>query len=253
MFSQIDAGDIRILMTYGFLLLPASFYGMGLLRGAGGRCFFIAGIISHVLGIVLRGLETGGIPLAEKHDIISFAALSMAFGYLHSIRRNIKDLDIAVIPLIVCAMVVSFLHMPVNTVSPLMKTPWFYIHTFFFSLSFGLWGVSSCIGILYLYRRDSAAEAVQYSTGVSGWILFTVSMVSGSIWFYIAHGTYWLWTSKELWMTITWFYYGLYLHARLMKGLRGRFASALGVLGFAVALFAYFGVGTIIPSPPTQF
>ncbi len=76
---------------------------------------------------------------------------------------------------------------------------------------------------------------------------------AGSVWFYMAYGTYWLWTSKEMWISITWLYVGLYLHARLMTRFRGVPAAVMGVLVFGVALFTYFGVGTVIPSPPTQF
>ena len=254
MFSNIGGEDTRIILTYALLLIPASLYGLGLIAGKKGRFLFLAGIIFHVLSTILRGLEIGSIPLTEKHDTISFMTLSMALTYWYVIRKKeMKNLDILVLPLIALFMFVSFIHIPINTISPFLKTPWFYLHTFFFFSSYGFFGVASCVGLLYLFNRDNEYESLQYKGIMNGWILYSVSLIAGSIWFFIAHGTYWLWTSKELWTTLTWFYYGLYLHARLMKGFRGRPAAVIGSLGFAVALFTYFGVGTILPSPPTEF
>jgi ABC-type transport system involved in cytochrome c biogenesis permease subunit len=254
MFCNIGGEDTQTIITFAFLLVPTSLYSMGLIRGKKGYYFFLSGMAFHLLSIVFRGLVIGSIPLTEKHDTISFMAFSMALIYLYLIRKKeMKDLDIIALPLIALFMFISFVHMPINTISPFLRTLWFYLHTFFYFSSYGFFGISSCIGSLYLFSGDNNLEPLQYKVAIYGWILFSISLVAGSIWFFVAHGTYWLWTSKELWTTLTWFFYGLYLHARLMKGLRGRPAAVLGISGFAVALFTYFGVGTVIPSPPTQF
>lgn len=254
MYCSIAGEETRSAVNFILILLPVSLYIMGLVRGKTGHYLFLSGMAFHLIGILVRGLETGHVPLTEKHDTISFMAFSMAAGYLYPGRiKNVRNLDVLVLPLIAIFMFVSFIHVPVNTVSPFMKTPWFYLHSFFYFSSYGLFGISSCLGVLYLLSMDNGLEALQYRIAVSGWVLFSLSLIAGSIWFFIAHGTYWLWTSKELWTTLTWFFFGLYLHARLMKRLRGRTASVLGIAGFMIALFTYFGVGTIIPSPPTQF
>jgi ABC-type transport system involved in cytochrome c biogenesis permease subunit len=176
----------------------------------------------------------------------------MVFWYLGA-KRWKGELGMLALPLISLLVIVAAAHRTVDTVSPFMRTPWFYLHTFFFFLSYGFFAVSFCAGALYMCRASVDCESMQYRTAAYGWVLYSVSLVMGSIWFFTAYGTYWLWTSRELWMTITWFFFGLYLHARLIVGIRGRVASALGILGFAVAMFAYFGVGTVLPSPPTQF
>ena len=253
MFCSIGE-EGQALINILIILVPASLYIMGLLQVKKGYYFFVAGIFSHVLSIILRGLSLGRIPLSEKHDNISFMALSLALIYLYIYRKKIiSNLDIAALPLVSFFTVVSAVYLPINTVSPFLKTPWFYIHTFLYFGSYGFFGISACIGIFYLLNGKSEYESIQYRTAIYGWIIFSVSLVAGSIWFFTAYGTYWLWTSKELWTALTWFYYGLYLHARLINGLNGRPAAVLGCIGFLVALFSYFGMGTIIPSPPTQF
>lgn len=251
---SFGSDETRELLAILLPLVPAVFYGMGLMEGKQGQRFFLAGILSHIIVMIIRGITIGVIPLTEKHDTISFMAFSTAFAYLQISRKNeIKDLGLIVLPVISLIMVAAVMHKPINTISPLLRTPWFYLHSFLFFLSYGYFGISFCTGLVYIFRRESGLEALQYNSALSGWIIYTVSLIIGSVWFYIAYGTYWIWTSKELWTTLVWFSYALYLHVRMLQGMRGIPASIIGSIGYALVLFAYFGIGTVIPSPPTQF
>jgi ABC-type transport system involved in cytochrome c biogenesis permease subunit len=236
------------------LLIPVAFYAMGISEGRKGRYLFLAGLALHMVSILQRWLVLGRIPLAEKHDSISFMALCTAIVYFFSTaKKDLRELSLSAIPMIAVFVLIAMGHRTVDIISPFMKSPWFYLHVFFYFLSYAFLGISACCGLHYTLGAKGDYEQLQYKCAVHGWIMLSLSLFAGSVWFYLAYGTYWLWTSKELWITITWLYYGLYLHARLMRGLRGRPASIIGFLGFAVALFTYFGVGTIIKSPPTQF
>jgi ABC-type uncharacterized transport system permease subunit len=252
LFSGLGEEGLSLLTIF-LLLIPAALYVMGLMEGKKGYYFFLSGVFFHILSILQRGLVIGGIPLTEKHDNISFMAFSMALAYWYFYRKGVKDIGITALPLISVFMCIALAFKPIDTVSPFLRSPWFYVHIFFYFIGYGFFGISACIGLHYIINGKGEYEMLQYKGSIHGWIIFTIALVAGSIWFFMAYGTYWLWTSKELWITLVWFYYGLYLHARLIKGLSGRPAAALGCVGFALALFAYFGVGAIIPSPPTQF
>ncbi len=255
MFSGISIGEeAQAIITVFLVLVPAALYIMGLMEGKTGYYFFLAGLVTHVLSIVLRGFTVSAVPLAEKFDNISFMAFATALCYWYFFKRKaIVGLGLLALPLISTILIIAAAYAPINTISPFQKTPWFYLHIFFYFVSYAFFAVSSCIGILYLYKKKNDYEAIQYWSAIHGWIVLSLALVAGSIWFFTAYGTYWLWTSKELWTTLVWFYYGMYLHARYVKGLSGRWAAVLGIGGFPVALFAYFGVGTIIPAPPAQF
>jgi ABC-type transport system involved in cytochrome c biogenesis permease subunit len=236
------------------LLAAAVFYILAIGENARARLYFQAGIGVHVANFIKRGYDLGWIPLAEKHDTISLLALSIALVTYYLVRAEKNDRVLLYgAPLAVVFVFISFLTRRIDGISPFLQTPWFFLHMLTYFLSFGFLAAGSCLGIMYLTGGDERLEAVQYRVMVHGWIVFTISLVLGSIWFFIAYGTYWLWTSKELWSTLTWFYLGMYLHARLMRGWRGRPAAIMGIAGFAFAVFTYFGVGTIIPSPPTLF
>jgi ABC-type transport system involved in cytochrome c biogenesis permease subunit len=177
---------------------------------------------------------------------------ALAYWY-YSRKKDLCEITIIILPLIALLLLSSFFYMPINTVSPFMRTPWFYLHMFLFFLSYGFFGISACVGVLYFLSGDIEHEALQYRTASYGWTIYTASLIAGSVWFFIAYGMYWLWTSRELFTTLTWFFFGMYLHQRYIKGLSGRSVAIVGIIGYLIALFAYFGVGTIIPAPPVQF
>lgn len=242
------------LLTVFLILIPAALYILGMLEGKWGRYLFIAAIFLHMASIAQRWAVVGNIPLSSKHDNISFMALSMALAYLYFSRKGrIPGVATIALPVITALMFTSLAFKPVDTISPFFRTQWFYLHMFFYFASYGFMGLSACIGIYYLIKREPQYESLQYRGMMYGWVLFTLSLVFGSIWFFVSYGTYWLWTSREMWMTLVWFYLGIYMHTRYLKPFMGRPAAVLGVAGFAVALFAYFGLNTVIPSPPTQF
>jgi len=255
MFCGVPIGEeTQAVITIFLALIPATFYALGLMEGKTGYRLFLTGLILHIASMVLRGMTVGSVPLTEKHDNISFMAFATALCYWYfSKRKGVKDLGLLALPLISITLIVSVAFSPLNTISPFQRSPWFYLHIFLYFVSYGFFGIAAAIGLLYLFTKKGDYEPLQYQAAIHGWIVLSLSLVAGSIWFFTAYGTYWLWTSKELWTTLMWFFYGAYLHARYVKGLSGRGAAILGIAGFAVALFAYFGVGTIIPAPPTQF
>lgn len=254
MLSDLGPEEIQQLRTIFLILVPAAFYGLGLMEGKRARIIFLAGLAVHLLIIVSRGIVLGRIPLTEKFDTISFMAFCTAFLYWrYSLRKDLREVLVIALPAISILLLCALAFLPVNTISPFLRTPWFYLHMFLFFLAYGYFGISACIGIAYFLNADIEYEALQHRTASVGWVIYTASLFAGSIWFFIAYGTYWLWTSRELFTTLTWFYFGLYLHQRYIKGLSGRTAAIVGITGYLVALFAYFGVGTIIPAPPVQF
>ncbi len=239
-----------------YVLVPACFYVFGLLEGKKGRYLFLIGLLTHLAGMVLRWHTIGLPPLTEKHDNVSFMAFVMAIVfYFVYYRYRLERLLLPGISLICLFLFVSITYRTLDTVSPFMKSPWFFLYILFFFIGYAFFGISALVGLIYIWEGLAEYEALQYKLAMTGWTAYTIGLVAGSIWFFVAYGMYWLWTSKELWTTITWFYFGVYLHSRYIKAFKGRLASVLGVIGFAIALFTYFGIGPgkIIQSPPTQF
>ncbi|MEC4686324.1 MAG: c-type cytochrome biogenesis protein CcsB [Nitrospirota bacterium] len=107
----------------------------------------------------------------------------------------------------------------------------------------------------YLLKRIVAAfsittdllDELTYKTIAVGFPIFTLGgLIFGAIWADQAWGVYWSWDPKETWSLITWFVYAFYLHARLMRGWKGRKVAVVAVVGFVTVVFTYLGVNLLL-------
>jgi ABC-type transport system involved in cytochrome c biogenesis permease subunit len=78
-----------------------------------------------------------------------------------------------------------------------------------------------------------------------GFIMLTLGLLVGSVWAKSAWGDFWVWDPKENWSLVTWLVYGAYLHLRKVRGWRGERAAWLAIIGFAVVMFTYLGMGLL--------
>jgi ABC-type transport system involved in cytochrome c biogenesis permease subunit len=131
---------------------------------------------------------------------------------------------------------------------PVLKIIWFELHVVLAFLSYALFGIAAVLGCFLLKEKEKSFEMLQYKAILVGYCLFSLSVIFGGIWAYLAWGTYWLWTPKELWTTILWLFYSLYLHARLHQWWTGRPAVVLGIAGFGIVMFTYLGVSLLMKS-----
>jgi len=241
-------------MTEPFFILSfASLYGIGISGGKTGRIAFVSAILLHLIYIVYRSVYLGHLAVTEKSDILLLTGLlASIYLFLLSYWGRLKSLDyLLLLPVGFC--ILGLFQERIDTINPNMNSPWFYLYMILFVLGFSLLSGGSALGILYLRELDPLIERLQYKFTLAGWLVFSFSLIAGSVWFFLAYGVYWLWTAKELWITIVWFYYAFYLHGRLINSLRGQIISEIGVAGLLLFIFAYLGVTPILGSPWTQF
>ena len=79
-----------------------------------------------------------------------------------------------------------------------------------------------------------------------GFVLLTLGIITGAAWADRAWGRYWGWDPKETWSLITWFIYGAFLHARLLRGWKGAKMSLVSIIGFIAVIFTYLGVNYVL-------
>ncbi len=207
-------------------------------------------LVLHTVLIVSTAMRYGRIPLIGMHDTLGFLAFSIGTCTLISGWNRKRDLfSYVTISLIVLLLAGSAASpaMP-GALPPVLKTIWFELHVVLSFVSYALFAVGAVFGILSFYRNEERAESNQYRSLLLGYVLFSAAMIFGGIWAYLAWGTYWLWTPKELWTTIVWFFYSLYLHARLVRGWTGPKVIWMGIIGFVIVMFTYAGVGLLMKS-----
>jgi len=224
-----------------FILYPLALYRPRLILPA---------LALHGALIAMAAGHYGRIPLIGLHDTLGFLAFTIGALYLFFGWNRRRDMfSFITIPLIVILLIGSF-SSPVMSgpLPPVLRTVWFELHVILSFVSYALFGIGAVFGILYILNAQQGHERNQYRNLLLGYVLFSVAMLFGGIWAYLAWGSYWLWTPKELWTTIIWFWYGLYLHARLVRGWSGRRVVWLGIIGFLVVMFTYAGVGLLMKS-----
>jgi len=212
--------------------------------------FILPALALHGTLIVLSALQYGRVPLIGTRDTLGFlawavGAVFLLFGWNRK-RGLFNALAVAMILLFLAGSAAS----PVmrGPLPPVLRTIWFELHVLLSFASYAFFGVAAIFGVLFLRDGSPQDEQDQYRCALLGYVLFSVAMIFGGIWAHLAWGTYWLWTPKELWTTIVWFFYSLYLHARLVRGWSGRPVAWMGTAGFLIVLFTYVGVGLLMKS-----
>lgn len=229
------------------LLFPISLY----LFGAHRRVLLWAALAAQLLYLALRGISLGRLPLVGPHDTLVFfsaclALMAIPFSLTPFLRHSSRfTWGAGFLAGFFALMALPFpaFGMPLPAI---LRTLWFELHVALAFLAYALFGIGALLGVLFLTGRERQVLDLQYRACLVGYSFFSASMVTGGIWGYYAWGTYWLWTPKELWTSILWLFYALYLHLRL-KGRDGLVAWG-GILGFAVTLFTYLGVSMLMKS-----
>ncbi len=117
------------------------------------------------------------------------------------------------------------------------------------SVIFVIWRYGYFLKRLILSFNISAEvlDELTYKTIAIGFPIFTLGgLIFGAIWADQAWGVYWSWDPKETWSLITWLVYAFFLHARFMKGWRGKKVAVVAVIGFIAVVFTYLGVNLFL-------
>jgi len=88
---------------------------------------------------------------------------------------------------------------------------------------------------------EGTLDSMSYYSVIIGFPFLTLTIILGALWADIAWGRYWGWDPKETASLVTWLLFATYLHARIIRGWRGRNAAIIIIFGFAAILLTFFG------------
>ena len=213
----------------------------------------LAGLVCEILYLLLRALAMGRLPLVGPHDTLLFFSASIVLLSLPFLRspaltgeRNFTWL----VGVSACCFLLPGLLFPayVMPMPPILRTLWFELHVALAFFAYSLFVLGALLGGRFLLGGQRASLDLQYRAILVGFTFFSLSMITGGIWGYYAWGTYWLWTAKELWTSILWIYYSLWLHLRLKGEGMERIVAWGGIAGLLITLFTYLGVSLLMKS-----
>jgi len=230
-----------------------------------GRVIFTAAFVLHTGNIIARAIETGHTPITSHHETVTFFAWSVACCYLSfRWRYTVKNLGIFVSMFVLALMLVAaFSSRSAIPLPPALQSLWLPVHASITLFADGFLAIACIGGIMYLlqereikkkrfglfYSRLPSLEALDklnhYCLSI-GFPLFTLGLITGSLWAKQAWGAYWHWDPKETWSLITWFLYAAAVHQRFTVGWRGRRVAILSIIAFLSVLFTLWGVSFLL-------
>src|SRR5690625_2223216 len=214
-------------------------------------------------GVIMRAIGAQRVPWGNMFEFSITAALIASVAVLVVIRKpTYRPLAIWVIlpVFITLGLAVTVLYVPPGPLVPALRSYWLIVHVGATVLAFGLFTVAAIASALQLISQRSARlvrtsgfgallpssdtlDRLAYRLNAVAFPIWTFGpLILGAVWAEVSWGRYWGWDPKEVWALITWLVYAAYLHARATAGWRGSRASIVGLIGFATALFSYYGV-----------
>lgn len=221
------------------------------------------GLAVHLAGMGVRWWESHLLdfpypPFSNMYEsLVLFSWTVMAFYLLFSRRC-----PWGIFGLLASALSALLLLLPIfigmdrglKPLVPALQSPWLVAHVITCFLGYGCFALGFLLSLLYLLGVSPSTfvpppgtlEEGTYRALLTGFLFFTLGIITGAIWAHYAWGRYWSWDPKETWSLITWLIYAGWLHAHLVRGWRGRRTALLSVVGFASVIFTYFGVNYLL-------
>lgn len=230
-----------------------------------GTSLTVLGFLFHLGATLARGIAAGRVPWANLYEFAMIGTLLIVAVFLIVLARvDLRFLGTFITGLVVVLLGLAATNFYVE-VSPLMdplKSVWLIIHVFvaslataFFALAFSLSVIQlmqsrrerrisesaekAGPGFLRTFPASERLESMAYRFTIIGFILWTFTLIAGSIWAYYAWSRFWGFDVKETWTFVIWVIYAGYIHARATRGWRGNPSAWLAIVGFSAVIFNF--------------
>lgn len=140
-----------------------------------------------------------------------------------------------------------------------LRNPWAFLHLVFILMATAIFVVSLVMGSLYLLKEDrikkkqaggfldrfpalDGMEDIHYRALYTGFVLFTVGIITGGGWMKSLTDTYVSNSPKQLVSFAIWIFMALFLNLRVARGWVGRKGVGLSILGLSAVIVLFFFV-----------
>lgn len=232
----------------------------------------VLGVLLHLAAVLMRGIGAGRVPWANMYEFALTATVAAVLIFI--VVQFFVDLRF--LGTLVTGLAVLFLgitklnfYVPIVPLPDALDSYWLVIHISVAILSVGFFTLSFGLSVLQLMqsRREARIAAEEttrmnflrgipmadrlenlaYRMAIIGFVLWTFTLIAGSVWAEAAWGRYWGWDTKEVWTFVIWVLYAGYIHARATRGWRGNRSAWLSIIGFAAVIFNFAIVNQFFP------
>lgn len=227
-------------------------------------------VVAFLLGLILRSVVEQHAPWSDLYEFSMSFTTALLICYLvfearfHE-RVRAWGLYVCVLAVVTLGLALylgityNMLNSSQELIPALQDKTILTIHVGVAIFAYSLFCVSFGAGLIMLVQDGEgqrfrwlpsaeAADALGYKAVIAGFPLLALTLILGAYWANYAWGHYWSWDPKETSALVTWLIYAVYLHARGIRGWRGKRLAWLLTLGFAATLFTYYGVSFFVPS-----
>ena len=240
------------------------------LAGRLGTALMVAGALLNTAVIIGRYVDSGRAPFKSLFESMVFFAFNIALLYVVAERlykTRIFGLPAALMALGAIGYALFKWDAEIVKLPPALQSGWFVPHVMVYFVGYAAVAFATGVAVVQLLAarlpwverltrikmgsiltgEPLDLDAIAYGVVRFGFIMLTIGLLVGSVWAKSAWGDFWVWDPKENWSLVTWLVYGAYLHLRKVRGWRGEKAAWLAIIGFAVVMFTYLGMG-ILPT-----
>ena len=226
--------------------------------GRGAWFIFLAAFGLHTLYLIVRGVVAHRLPLSNQFECACTLAWMIALMLIVLSQRMRADwLKTVAMP--ATFLVLSYAALQpreITDLMPALRSAWFGLHIGSAAIAYSAFVLAGCAGLRYvlLSKKQSDDQSVRleqidylsYRMIALGFLLLTVTILSGAIWAEQAWSAFWTWDPKEVWALITWIIYAIYLHLRLRGKKQGLRMAWYAIIAVPVVLFTFAGVNTLM-------
>ena len=196
---------------------------------------FLLLVSSLILTVVLiyRSFLAGYPPIFNPFDtILLFSLLFQIVSFFLKVSNRITSGLALLFTLPLLFFKTGFKEIP-----PIIRTPLFFIHVGTAMVSYSLFLIASIFAAFNLFGKDYKTESVVKW----GLFLFTLSLVVGGVWAFLAWGDLFPLEPKSLFSLFMWFYFSHLVHLKYDKE-HAKLKIILTLIGGLVVLFTFLGV-----------
>jgi ABC-type transport system involved in cytochrome c biogenesis permease subunit len=232
----------------------------------------------HTFLIGMQTMEVRHVPFSNASSAISTFVWLLTLSYLYlELSTDERAMGVFILPIVVALQIIPTLHPGIDTRSPVLDSPWFWIHIASLLFAYASFGLAAVLGLTYmlqfkeikkkhlgyLYTRLPSLQILDKMNGravMIGWLFLTAGVVVGIIWASQARAVLpndpnlkamSLNDPKILGAMLTWALYSFLVFARQRLGWNGRRAAWLSALGFAIILLNFVPVSYFVTTSHT--
>ena len=213
--------------------------------------------INHMFGMGLRWYISGYAPWSNSYETMVYVSWATVLAGLVFGRNSSITLALATLfgGVILFVSSLNWMDPQINTLVPVLKSPWLMFHVAVIVAAYGFFGISFLIGITNLSVMTFAKNSNSISLRVNelsvinnmslliGVALMTIGTFLGAVWANESWGRYWGWDPKETWALITIVVYAIVTHLHLVNRWNNIWLfNILSVFAFSSVLMTYLGV-----------